>query len=569
MNINQGIVYTLYNECQDCYKCVRRCPVKSIRIQDGHACVLTDKCIACGRCVAPCPSHAKRVRNDLDKVRQLINTGKPVYVSLAPSWRASFSCTSGQMIATLKKLGFAGISETALGAQEVSIETARLLNQKDKGLMISSACPVIVKYIRLYKPELAEYIVPIASPALTHAKLLKNTYGDDAAVVFIGPCIAKKDESDTHKDLIDYALTFEELKLWLKETDTPIESGDCLGEEFVPTFAYEGNLYPMDGGMCETIKRIGIEDKVHLYQVCSLEAFDLAVDEFAKENLKNPVFIEALACAGGCMHGPCIATKLSDVNNVSRVLRHVKYRDNIPTTPDVVVSQEYAPLDMDHHTYSMDEIQEALHRIGKYLPEDELNCAGCGYQTCRDMAKALLNGDAEPSMCVSYMRKLATKKANAMLKSIPSAMVMLDKDLRIMEANEAFARMFTGEDQEVYLSDLQKLTGLPIQTFFNADKVFVSVLASGNEAHKENYKFNNKFYDLHVFPIEQNTSIGVTITDMTNANHAREVVAQKAKEVIDKNISTVQQIACLLGEHMVQTETILNTIANEYNTDED
>lgn len=569
MNINQGIVYTLYNECQDCYKCVRRCPVKSIRIQDGHACVLTDKCIACGRCVAPCPSHAKRVRNDLDKVRQLINTGKPVYVSLAPSWRASFSCTSGQMIATLKKLGFAGISETALGAQEVSIETARLLNQKDKGLMISSACPVIVKYIRLYKPELAEYIVPIASPALTHAKLLKNTYGDDVAVVFVGPCIAKKDESDTHKDLIDYALTFEELKLWLKETDTSIESGDCLGEEFVPTFAYEGNLYPMDGGMCETIKRIGIEDKVHLYQVCSLEAFDLAVDEFAKENLKNPVFIEALACAGGCMHGPCIATKLSDVNNVSRVLRHVKYRDNIPTTPDVVVSQEYAPIETDNRTYSMDEIQEALHRIGKYLPEDELNCAGCGYQTCRDMAKALLNGDAEPSMCVSYMRKLATKKANAMLKSIPSAMVMLDKDLRIMEANEAFARMFTGEEQETYLSDLQKLAGLPIQTFFSADKVFASVLASGSEAHKENYKFNNKFYDLHVFPIEQNTSIGVTITDMTNANHAREIVAQKAKEVIDKNISTVQQIACLLGEHMVQTETILNTIANEYNTDEE
>lgn len=569
MNINQGIVYTLYNECQDCYKCVRRCPVKSIRIQDGHACVLTDKCIACGRCVAPCPSHAKRVRNDLDKVRQLINTGKPVYVSLAPSWRASFACTSGQIIATLKKLGFAGISETALGAQEVSIETARLLNRKDKGLMISSACPVIVKYIRLYKPELAEYIVPIASPALTHAKLLKNTYGDDAAVVFIGPCIAKKDESDTHKDLIDYALTFEELKLWLKETDTSIESGDCLGEEFVPTFAYEGNLYPMDGGMCETIKRIGVEDKVHLYQVCSLEAFDLAVDEFAKENLKNPVFIEALACAGGCMHGPCIATQLSDVNNVSRVLRHVKYRDNIPTTPDVVVSQEYTPVETDNRTYSMDEIQEALHRIGKYLPEDELNCAGCGYQTCRDMAKALLNGDAEPSMCVSYMRKLATKKANAMLKSIPSAMVMLDKDLRIMEANEAFARMFTGEEQEVYLSDLQKLAGLPIQTFFSADKVFSSVLAGGNEAHKENYKFNNKFYDLHVFPIEQNTSIGVTITDMTNANHAREIVAQKAKEVIDKNISTVQQIACLLGEHMVQTETILNTIASEYNTDEE
>lgn len=569
MNENTGIVYTLYNECQDCYKCVRRCPVKSIRIQNGHACVISEKCIECGRCVAPCPSQAKRIRNDADKVKQLIATGKKVYVSLAPSWRASFSCTRRQMIATLRKLGFTGVSETALGAQEVSIETARLLNQKDKGLMISSACPVIVKYIRLYKPELAEYIVPVASPALTHAKLLKNTFGEDAAVVFVGPCIAKKVESDTHKELIDFALTFEELKLWLKETDTPIASGDCFGEEFVPANAYEGNLYPMDGGMNETIKKIGVKEDVHLCQVCSLEAFDLAVDSFSKELLKNPVFIEALACAGGCVHGPCIATQNSDVNNISRILSHVKNRENIPTVPDVVVSEKYEAEPVSQKAYSMDEIQEALRKIGKYSPEDELNCAGCGYQTCKDMAKALLNGDAEPSMCVSYMRKLATKKASAMLKSIPSAMVMLDKNLNILEANEAFIKMFTDSEQENYLADPQKLAGKAIQEFFDAQKIFASVLTSENAAHKENYKYNGKFYDLHVFPIEQNISIGVTITDITNSSHTHEIVAKKAKEVIDKNISTVQQIACLLGEHMVQTETILNTIANEYNTDED
>jgi len=569
MNEVTGTVYTLYNECQDCYKCVRRCPVKSIRIQDGHACVISEKCISCGRCVAPCPSHAKRVRSDLEPVKKLINSGKKVYVSLAPSWRASFLCTSKQMIATLKKLGFTGVSETAIGAEQVSIETARLLNKKEKGLMISSACPVIVKYIRLYKPELAEYIVPIASPALTHAKFLKKTFGDDIAVVFIGPCIAKKEESDTHKDLIDYALTFEELKIWLKELDRKIEEGDCLSESFVPDIAYEGNLYPMDGGMNETIKKIGVKENVHLYQVCSLESFDLAVNAFSKDSIKNPVFMEALACAGGCVHGPCISTKTSDTNSVSRILRHVKYRDPIPQEPEVVVSEKYNPTPVENKTYTMDEIREALHRIGKYAPEDELNCAGCGYQTCHDMAKALLNGDAEPSMCVSYMRKLATKKANAMLKSIPSAMVILDKNLNILEANEAFIKMFAKADKDMYLSDSQKLVGYPINNFFEAQKVFVSAFSGGKEVHKENHKFNNKFYDLHVFPIEENVSIGVTITDITNVNHSREIVAQKAKEVIDKNISTVQQIACLLGEHMVQTETILNTIASEYNTDDE
>ena len=473
------------------------------------------------------------------------------------------------MITTLKKLGFFGISETALGAQEVSIETARLLNQMEKGLMISSACPVIVKYIRLYKPELAQYIVPIASPALTHAQLLKKAFGDDIAVVFIGPCIAKKEEADTHQELINFALTFEELKLWLKESDTAVATGDCYGEDFVPTYAYEGNLYPMDGGMNETIKQVGVNDNVHLCQVCSLEAFDLAVNSFSQENLKNPIFIEALACAGGCMHGPCIATTSSDVNNISRVLSHVKYRNSVPKVSDVVVSQEYHPMPVAQKTYSMDEIQEALHRIGKYLPEDELNCAGCGYQTCKDMAKALLDGNAEPSMCVSYMRKIAAKKASAMLKSIPSAMVLLDKNLNILEANEAFIKMFTDTEQNNYLSDPQKLVGTNIQQFFEAQKVFSAVLSSGDEIHKENYKYNNSIYDLHIFPVEQNISIGVIITNITNTSKSREIVAQKAKEVIDKNISTVQQIACLLGEHMVQTETILNTIASEYNQDEE
>jgi transcriptional regulator with PAS, ATPase and Fis domain len=321
----------------------------------------------------------------------------------------------------------------------------------------------------------------------------------------------------------------------------------------------------MDGGMCETIKKIGIKDNVHLCPVCSLESFDLAIESLAKDQLKNPVFVEALACLGGCMHGPCIATKMSDVNNISRIMRHLRNRDNIPQKADTIVCEKYTPAPVLEKTYTMDEIRKALNKIGKYRPEDELNCAGCGYQTCKDMAKALLNGNAEPSMCVSYMRKMATKKANAMLKSIPSAMVMLDKQLNILETNEAFVKMFVEEDKELYLANPQKLIGQPIQLFFEAEKLFSSVLNSGQEIQKENYRFKNKCYELHVFSVEPTVSIGAVITDMTNANHSREMVAKKAKEVIDKNISTVQQIACLLGEHMVQTETILNTIASEYN----
>ena len=171
---------------------------------------------------------------------------KNVYVSLAPSWRASFENSAEKMIALLKQLGFKDVSETALGAQEVSIKTAQMLNASEKGLFISSACPVIVDYIRLYMPEFAKYITPIGSPLMTHSKMLKETFGNDISIVFIGPCIAKKNEV-TYSGLFDVALTFEELRMWFN--DEIIDISKVAKDEkykFVPESAYEVSLYAID-----------------------------------------------------------------------------------------------------------------------------------------------------------------------------------------------------------------------------------------------------------------------------------------------------------------------------------
>ena len=563
-------VYTLYNECQDCYKCVRRCPVKAIRIQNGHAGVLPERCIACGRCVAPCPSHAKQVRNDVAKVKELLRSNKKVYVSLAPSWRAAFDCNSSIMIAVLKKLGFTGVSETALGAQAVSIQTAKILNEAQSGFFISSACPVIVDYVRLYKSEMTPYITQLASPALTHARILQDTFGSDISVVFIGPCIGKKNESDRHPDLIDVALTFEELKVWLKDED--IRFDDVMIDEthtFLPERSFEGALYPIDGGMNETIRKVGVKPTVQLINICSLDLFKNALAKLDVKSLKYPIFIEALACDGGCMNGPCVASVRSDFANISKVMGHTKQRKEIPLMPQAVVEMKYEPNPVSSKVYPLDEIRNALRRIGKYLPQDELNCAGCGYQTCQEMAKALLDGDAEPSMCVSYMRQIATRKVAAMLKSMPSAMVMLDANLNILEANEAFIKFFAGSMKDIFLSSPERLVGLPVKGMLDWTPLFKMVLKTGKEIHKEHYKFNKKCYDVHLFPIEDGLSIGAIITDITGVQNSKELVAQKAKEVINKNISIVQEIACLLGEHMVETETLLSAIADDYNEAEE
>lgn len=563
-------VYTLINECHDCYKCVRQCPVKAIKIENGHASVLSEKCIACGNCVIACPSNAKRVRSDIDKVKTMFLAQKEVYVSLAPSWSGVFDYKSEKIITILKKLGFKGVSETALGAQEVSIKVAETLNSEEKGLFISSACPAIVDYIRLYNPKFTNNITALASPALTHAKMLKDTYGENISVVFIGPCVGKKSESDNHKDLIDVSLTFEELKVWL--ADEAIDIASLVADPnntFVPESAFEGALYPLDGGMNETIRRIGIKKNVQLLNICSLQAFENSLKGLNPEKINNPIFIEALACDGGCIAGPCISTKKSGINIMSDVLSKVSYREKIPELAKTIVDMEYEPVAIPSLNYPLQDILKAMKKIGKHSEDDELNCGGCGYSTCRELAKALISGDAEPSMCVSYMRKIAMRKAAAMLRCMPSATVMVDDDLRVVEANDAFMKMFCEDMYDVFSTRQDGLVGAAIDRIVDFSEIFKMALKTGKDIHKERFPIKNKLYDIVAFTIEKSEIVGAIITDVTQSETNREKIAQKAQEVISKNITIVQDIACLLGEHMVETEMLLSSIANDYDDKEE
>lgn len=561
-------VYTLKNECNDCYKCIRDCHVKAIRIQGGSASVINEKCIACGHCVTICPVGAKKVRNDIDKVKTLLLTGKKVYVSLAPSWAGVYNFSKEKMIATLKKLGFAGVSETALGAQEVSIQTAKMLNKGGAGLYISSACPVIDDYIRLYKPEFVNNITPIASPALTHAGLLKDTFGEDISVVFIGPCIAKKNEADKHPELISVALTFDELNYWIKEEFIDVEhievNEDC---KFVPESAYEGALYPLEGGMNETIRRVGIDkNDVTFIGVSSLEAFDKSLQNINPNKIQNKIFVEALGCPGGCINGPCLSSEKSRIMITSDIYANTEYRDDIPKEPKKVVYEDYLPSPVKKIEYSIEQITKALKKISKHKPEDELNCGGCGYSSCREFVNALISGNAETSMCVSYMRKIAVRKAAAMLRCMPSAVVIVDSNMEIVEANDSFEQMFLGDMYEIFASRQDGLTGAALDRIIPFSELFKSALDTGKDIHQEHYAIDDKVYDISIFTIEDNELIGAVISDITKSEIDRSKIAKKAREVITKNIATVQEIASLLGEHMVETELLLNSIAEGYDS---
>lgn len=562
---DQYPIYTLQNECVDCYKCVRECHMKAIRVENGHASVIPEKCIACGHCVLICPSEAKKIRNDINKARALLTVKKRVFVSLAPSWAGFWEMPAEKLITAFKRLGFEGVSETALGAQEVSIELTKLLSKRENKIHISSACPAIVDYVRLYMPEFTEYITPLGSPAMTHAKLLKQRYGDDIGVVFVGPCIAKKNEADKNPELIDVSLTFQEVAQWMEQDNVNLDNIESEADvRFVPKKAYEGAYYPIEGGMNKTIRLSGCAKDIQLVSISSIPAFKNSLQNMDFEKIDRPIFIEALACPGGCANGPVRNQQKPGILTMTDILRTVKLRDDIPTEPEVVVEKQFRSRPQNTRKFTPEEITETMASIGKHGVEDELNCGGCGYDTCRQLAEALLAGDAEPSMCVSYMRKLAIRKASAMLRSMPSAIVMADADLKIIETNEAFVKMFAPDLLEIFKDRPEGLAGGALERVVPFVELFKRTLNSGKDIHKDRYAVGKNLYDIAIFEIDKNKIVGAVITDVTQTEMKREQIAQKAHEVIAKNIATVQNIACLLGEHMVDTELLLSQIAQGY-----
>ena len=571
-------IYTVPAECHDCYKCVRHCPVKAIRIENGHASVLPNRCIACGHCVKICPSHAKRIRDDLPRVRALLQRNKSVYVSIAPSWAGVFpSWKKSQLIGALRRLGFVGVSETALGAQEVSAAVAEDLAKLPRGVFLSSACPAVVDYVRTYFPQYVDLITPVGSPAMTHAKLLKKTLGEEIGVVFIGPCAAKKNEADRHPELIDVALTFDELRKWLREEDLdPAELAENDAEHFVPYDANEGAIYPLEGGMPETIRRCGCPENVQLLSISGIPQLEEALEKQTESkdlyrHDTGPVFVECLACSGGCINGPGASSRVSGLVAASGVLANVNYRETTKRTPQVRVPYELSPGEFRAESVSADAMRRALERVGKTTPDDELNCGGCGYDSCRDFAAALIRGDAEPSMCVSWMRQMALRKANALLRCMPAGVVIVDSELKIVESNEVFAEIFgDGEELIDLFHEFPGLEGAFIDSILPAcKKLFLAALRSGKDVRREHFPVGNILIDITVFTIDPGKTVGAIVQDVTRTDMRRNQIARRAQEVISRNISVVQEIACRLGEHMADTEILLNSIADGFRSEPD
>jgi len=558
-------IYTQERECQDCHKCIRECPVKAIRVEDGYARVVPELCIMCGNCVLACPSSAKRVRDDLPTAKDLLKSGRKVIVSLAPSFVAQFSgVRPAQLIHALKKLGFFAVSETALGAQQVSASIFALMRSEPKQIWISSACPVVVDFIGKYHPECQPHVFGVLSPLLTHCKMLRARYGDEVAIVFIGPCIAKKTEAEQHPELLDAVLTFEDLGHWLDEEGIHLnEISETPEDRFQPEEAEEGALYPIDGGMVPGVAGNSEVNSSQFMSFSGLSNVEQALKGIAEWKPEHNIFFELTACAGSCVNGPKAGRNSSVARRRYDILHYAKPATELPRKLSMRIDRQYTASPVARNEYSELQLQEALRTVGKYSAEDELNCGGCGYDSCRDFAHALIARNAERMMCATYTRKLAQKKANALLQKMPSAVVIVDEDLKIIECNTNFVHLFADDVEQS-----KDLEGSALDAVIPFSYLFRRVLDSDEDIVGHDIRYQRSILNTSIFTIEPHSVMCGIFQDITKPIFQKEQIIGRAREVIQKNLKTVQQIAFLLGENAADSEIILNSIVRSFSPEE-
>ncbi|MBP3896437.1 MAG: 4Fe-4S binding protein, partial [Mogibacterium sp.] len=324
-------IYTEINNCRDCYKCVRTCPVKAIQIKDAHALILHDRCTFCGTCVNECPNGVKQIRNDVDRVEMAFMSKRKVIVSLAPSYVSEFHGYEENFVRALYKLGFDAVSETAIGAALVSQALDMYVIEHGSANFISTACPSVVELVKKYYPEYISKLAPVPSPLQTHSAYLRHLYGNDIVIVFIGPCIAKKLEADEHPGYPDIALTFREVEQWLEEENIQLDNIDTgIPVEFVPAKAGKAAIYPIENGQIETSKIW--QNKFVEQSALSVSGIQGIMSSLSGTHTDD--FLETLNCDGGCINGPGTTKADSAVFRKKAVASHVMTRLSEPNIFD-------------------------------------------------------------------------------------------------------------------------------------------------------------------------------------------------------------------------------------------
>ena len=542
-------------KCKDCFKCLRECPVKAIRYENHQAKIIDSRCILCGKCTLVCPQNAKQVHSEAEDVLTLLASGKKVVASLAPSFVSSFGVQDFDVMAeALSELGFAETEETAIGAKAVTEEYSRLLKTGEFRNFISSACPAVNRMIQLYYPSALKYLAPVPSPMVAHARMIKKR-DPDAAIVFIGPCIAKKREA-AECGIIDGVLTFEELNALFERKN--IDLGKIEAKTQSEKHSLKARYYPIPRGIIKSFDALP-----EGYEYVAVDGVKRCAEVLEEVDSLSGLFLELNCCEHACVGGPCRpATRSGAVKSNEDVRRYAAKDIAAPaaSVPETDLTQKHPRIILDDFIPSEKDIRAVLAKTGKNSPEDELNCGACGYSTCREKAIAVLNGYADIEMCLPYMRSRAESMSYEIIQNTPNGIVLMSDDFTILDINSRAMRLLGVTEHDV--------RGMLAFDCFDCEE-FISAVTKGKNVSKKRVFVNRtkKYIELSIVLLQEHKVLFGVMKDITDSveydeklNAVKLETLATTDEVIKKQMRVAQEIASLLGETTAETKVALNKL---------
>lgn len=542
------------SNCKNCYKCIRHCPVKAIRFSGNQAHIIGNECILCGQCFVVCPQNAKEIADGIEKCKVLLQGENPVVVSLAPSFIANYDGVGiNIMREALQKLGFYDVEETAIGATIVKNEYERILREEDRNILISSCCHSLNLLIQKYFPAELKYLADVVSPMQAHCLDIKKRI-PNAKTVFIGPCVAKKDEAEYYEGIVDAVLTFEELTGWLKSEKIELKQEVDSQKNSLARF------FPTTGGILKTM-----EQNINGYTYIAIDGVEncmAALRDIESGNI-NKCFIEMSVCSGSCIGGPVMEKyHRSPVKDYASVANYAGIENFDVIQPEIdEMHKSFTYIEHRLAVPSDMEIDNVLRKMGKTKPSDHLNCGSCGYNTCREKAIAICQGKAEYSMCLPFLKERAESFSDTIVKNTPNGLIVLNEELEVQQINDAARAIMNIRSASDILGD-QVIRILDPTAFIN-------VLTKGEKVRNQRTylaEYNRYVEQTIVHEKDSHLLIGI-MRDVTDEEEARErkesisrQTAEVADKVVEKQMRIVQEIASLLGETAAETKIALSKL---------
>lgn len=538
--------------CKNCYKCIRHCPVKSIRFSGNQAHIVGNECILCGQCFVVCPQNAKEIADATEAVKVLLEGEEPVVASIAPSFIANYGVGIEAMEQALRQLGFAAAEETAIGATYVNRMYEDILRNRKPDVLISSCCHSVNLLIQKYFPQALPYLADVISPMQAHSVDIRRRM-PDAHVVFIGPCLSKKDEADHYTGYVDEVMTFEELTRMLEEANIQLEQNVDHNSQS------RTRLFPTSGGILKTM------EKVPGYQYISVDSIEnciAALHDLEQGGLNN-CFIEMSACAGSCIGGPVMEKyHRTPIRDYAAVDAYAGSEDfPIETLPQEQIHKEMEAINRKLPQPTETEIFTILRQMGKNKPSDELNCGSCGYNTCREKAIAIYQGKADLTMCLPYLKDRAENFSDHIINNTSNGILVLNESLEVQQINQTACEILNVRHPSDVLGEQVIRIRDP--------KDFLDVKNGGATIRdRRTYLAEyNKYVDETILYDASYRVLMCMMRDVTEEERQRrtkESIRQQtietADKVVDKQMRIVQEIASLLGETAAETKIALTKL---------